>query len=102
MVSIIGVQVWRTLPLATVILLGGLSSIPQDIHDAADIDGAGAIQRFRHITLPMISPTMFFNLVLGVIAALKVFTVALIATNGGPAFKQRIASAIGPLIRQLE
>ena len=60
--------------------------MPQELYDAADIDGAGAVQKFRHITLPMISPTMFFNLVLGVIAALKVFTVAFIATGGGPAF----------------
>jgi multiple sugar transport system permease protein len=68
------------------IFLAGLQGVPQELYDAASIDGAGAVQRFRHITLPMISPTMFFNLVLGVIAALKVFTVALIATNGGPAF----------------
>jgi multiple sugar transport system permease protein len=68
------------------IFLAGLQGVPQELYDAADIDGAGTLQRFRHITLPMISPTMFFNLVLGVIAALKVFTVALIATNGGPAF----------------
>jgi multiple sugar transport system permease protein len=68
------------------IFLAGLQGVPQELYDAASIDGAGAVQRFRHITLPMISPTMFFNLVLGIIAALKVFTVALIATNGGPAF----------------
>jgi multiple sugar transport system permease protein len=68
------------------IFLAGLQGVPQELYDAADMDGAGPIQRFRHITLPMISPTMFFNLVLGVIAALKVFTVAFIATQGGPAF----------------
>lgn len=68
------------------IFLAGLQGVPQELYDAADIDGAGAVQKFRHITLPMISPTMFFNLVLGVIAALKVFTVAFIATGGGPAF----------------
>jgi ABC-type glycerol-3-phosphate transport system permease component len=68
------------------IFLAGLQGVPQELYDAADIDGAGAIRRFRHITLPMISPTMFFNLVLGVIAALKVFTVAFIATGGGPAY----------------
>src|SRR5436190_9385443 len=68
------------------IFLAGLQGVPQELYDAASIDGAVPIQRFRHITLPMISPTMFFNLVLGIIAALKVFTVALIATNGGPAF----------------
>ncbi|MCC7372246.1 MAG: sugar ABC transporter permease [Chloroflexi bacterium] len=68
------------------IFLAGLQGVPQELYDAADIDGAGAVQKFRHITLPMISPTMFFNLVLGIIAALKVFTVAFIATQGGPAF----------------
>jgi multiple sugar transport system permease protein len=68
------------------IFLAGLQGVPQELYDAADIDGAGALQRFRHVTLPMISPTMFFNLVLGIIAALKVFTVAFIATQGGPAF----------------
>ncbi len=68
------------------IFLAGLQGVPQELYDAADMDGAGPIQRFRHITLPMISPTMFFNLVLGVIAALKVFTVAFIATGGGPAY----------------
>jgi multiple sugar transport system permease protein len=68
------------------IFLAGLQGVPQELYDAADMDGAGMLQRFRHITLPMISPTMFFNLVLGVIAALKVFTVAFIATQGGPAF----------------
>jgi multiple sugar transport system permease protein len=68
------------------IFLAGLQGVSQELYDAADIDGAGAWARFRHITLPMISPTMFFNLVLGVIGALKVFTVAFIATQGGPAF----------------
>ncbi len=68
------------------IFLAGLQGVPQELYDAADMDGAGPIQRFRHITLPMISPTMFFNLGLGVIAALKVFTVAFIATGGGPAY----------------
>ncbi len=68
------------------IFLAGLQGVPQELYDAADIDGAGSLQRFRHVTLPLISPTMFFNLVLGIIAALKVFTVAFIATQGGPAF----------------
>ena len=68
------------------IFLAGLQGVSQELYDAADIDGAGGWSRFRHITLPMISPTMFFNLVLGVIGALKVFTVAFIATQGGPAF----------------
>ncbi|HEY3109992.1 MAG TPA: sugar ABC transporter permease [Chloroflexota bacterium] len=67
------------------IFLAGLQGVPPELVDAAEVDGASAWQRFRHVTLPMISPTMFFNLVLGVIAALQVFTTALIATRGGPA-----------------
>src|SRR6266404_4505969 len=53
MASIIAVQVWRTLPLATVINLGGLTSIPQDIHDAAAIDGAGFFRTLFQITIPL-------------------------------------------------
>ena len=51
--SIIAVHVWRQLPLATVILLAGYSSIPQDIHDAAAVDGAGFWRHFFQITLPL-------------------------------------------------
>ena len=69
---------------AMVIFLAGLQSVPRELHDAASIDGANAWQRFRNITLPMISPTIFFNLVIGIIAALKVFAVAVLATSGGP------------------
>src|SRR5205814_3832975 len=54
MTSIVAVQVWRTLPLATVILLGGLTSIPQDIHDAAAIDGAGFFRTLFQITIPLV------------------------------------------------
>ena len=68
------------------IFLAGLQGVSQELYDAADIDGAGSWARFRHVTLPLISPTMFFNLVLGVIGALKIFTIAFIATAGGPAY----------------
>jgi len=69
-----------------IIFLAGLQGVPQELFDAAMIDGANAWRRFWHITLPMISPTMFFNLVLGIIGALKVFAPAYIATGGGPAY----------------
>jgi len=69
---------------AMVIFIAGLQGVPRELHDAASIDGANAWQRFRNITLPMISPTIFFNLVIGIIAALKVFAVAVVATQGGP------------------
>ncbi|HLH74691.1 MAG TPA: sugar ABC transporter permease [Chloroflexota bacterium] len=69
-----------------IIFLAGLQGIPSELHEAASIDGANLWQRFRHVTLPMLSPVVFFNLVLGVIGALKVFASAIVATNGGPAY----------------
>jgi multiple sugar transport system permease protein len=69
---------------AMIIFLAGLQGVPQELHEAAQIDGAGPWQRLRAITLPMMSPTIFFNLVVGIIAALKVFALALVGTNGGP------------------
>ena len=68
------------------IFLAGLQSVPTELYEAADMDGAGGMRKFWHITLPMISPTMLFNLVLGIIGALKVFNLAWVATNGGPAY----------------
>ena len=68
------------------IFLAGLQGVPQELLEAAEIDGAGPWSRFWNVTLPMISPTLLFNLILGVIGALKVFTLAFVATNGGPSF----------------
>ena len=68
------------------IFLAGLQGVPEELYEAAKIDGAGTWSRFRHVTLPMISPTMLFNLVLGVIGALKVFSLAYVATKGGPSY----------------
>ena len=68
------------------IFLAGLQGVPHELEEAAEIDGAGPWTRFRHVTLPMITPTLFFNLVLGIIGALQVFSVAFVATAGGPAY----------------
>jgi len=69
-----------------VIFLAGLQGIPQDLYDAASIDGAGPWQRFINITVPLLSPTIFFVTVLSIINALKVFTAVYIGTDGGPAY----------------
>jgi multiple sugar transport system permease protein len=66
------------------IFLAGLQGVPRELEEAATVDGAGRWTKFRHVTLPMITPTLFFNLILGIIGALQVFTVALVATTGGP------------------
>jgi len=67
-----------------VIYLAGLQGVPTTLYEAAEIDGANTFQRFIHITIPMVSPVIFFNLVIGIIGALQTFTQAFIMTGGGP------------------
>lgn len=68
------------------IYLGGLQGIPSEYYDAAVVDGASSMQKFLHITLPMMSPVIFFNLVMGIIGALQTFDAAFMMTRGGPAW----------------
>ena len=84
MISIITVQVWRTLPLATVILLGGLSGIPQDIHDAAEIDGAGFFRHMFQITVPLVMPITLVATLFGFVFAFTDMIVVYVLTRGGP------------------
>lgn len=67
-----------------VVFLAGLQNIPAHLYEAAKMDGAGAWSRFRHVTLPMMSPVILFNLIIGVIDSFQIFTPALIITGGGP------------------
>ncbi len=69
---------------AMLIYLAGLQGVPQQLYEAAEIDGATYWHRFRHVTVPMMSSVIFFNLVLGLIGALQTFTQGYIITNGGP------------------
>lgn len=68
------------------IFLAALQGVPEQLLEAAQIDGAGAWAKFRHVTLPMISPSILFNLVMGVIGALQVFVSAFVTTQGGPSY----------------
>jgi len=84
--SIVLVTTWGGIGTPMIIFLAGLQGVPESLHEAAAIDGAGAISRFRHITLPMLSPIIFFNLIIGVIASFQAyFTLVFITTQGGPA-----------------
>ena len=67
-----------------IIYLSGLQGVPEEMHEAAELDGAGRLRRFSSITLPMISPTIFFNLIMGIIGGFQYFTQAFVMTNGGP------------------
>ena len=83
--AIILVTLWSSVGGGRMIVfLAGLQGVPQELYEAADIDGAGGGRKFIHITLPMISPTILFNTILGIIGALQVFTTAFITTQGGP------------------
>jgi len=87
MPSLVLLSLWNTAGGSRMIVfLAGLQGVPQELYEAAHIDGASAWQRFWHVTIPMISPTIFFNLVISVIGALSVFSVAYIGTQGGPAY----------------
>ena len=83
--------IWTLIVLAAwqfgspmLIMLAGLKQIPQSLYEAASIDGAGTLRRFRSITLPMLSPVIFFNLVMQIISGFMVFTQAYIITGGRP------------------
>lgn len=69
---------------ATLIYLAGLQGIPSDLYDAVAVDGGGAWAKFRAITIPQMSPVIFYNLILGMIAGFQVFAQPLIMTGGGP------------------
>lgn len=81
--SLIGLSVWQ-FGSSMVIFLAGLKQIPNDLYEASAVDGAGRMRQFFKITLPMLSPTLFFNLIMGVINSFQMFTPAYVITAGGP------------------
>lgn len=85
--SLIGINLWAQMGgNQMLIFLAGLQGVPQEFYDAAKVDGAGSWYRFWHVTLPMVSPTLFFNLIMGIIGSLQVFSLAFVATEGGPSW----------------
>lgn len=69
-----------------IVFLAGLQGVPEELYDASEVDGANAWHRLRHVTIPLMSPVIFFNMVLMIIGAFRVFSVSYIATGGGPAY----------------
>jgi len=84
LISVSLVTVWMNIGLFTVIVLAGLQTIPDELYESARIDGAGRWSEFWHVTLPMLSPTLFFASVVGVIFAYQAFGQIDILTGGGP------------------
>ena len=84
MASVIFVQVWRLVPLGAVILIAGMNSIPKEIHEAAQIDGAGYFRRLFHITLPLLFPVIGVTVLFATFFTFTDMTVVWVLTRGGP------------------
>jgi len=84
MPAVVLMSVWSGVGFSMVIYLAGLQAIPQELYEAAKMDGAGSWSRLRHITIPMLAPTTLFLMVMGIIGSFQVFTQIFIMTNGGP------------------
>jgi multiple sugar transport system permease protein len=84
MPAVIIASIWRNVGYYMVIFLAWLQNVPEDLIEAAQVDGAGAWQRFRHIILPLLTPAIFFTIMIGVILGFQVFDITYVMTQGGP------------------
>lgn len=84
MPAVILMSIWAGVGFSMVIYLAGLQAVPEELYDAAKVDGAGAFARLRYVTIPMLRPTTLFLLVMGVIGSFQIFTQIFVMTNGGP------------------
>jgi ABC-type sugar transport system permease subunit len=82
--SIVGMMLWQQTGFATVLFLAGLQGIPRDLEDAAHVDGCTALQRLRHVVIPLLARTTVFVVVIMTVYSLQAFAPALIMTGGGP------------------
>lgn len=85
MATLVFVNSWRWFPFIALMILAGLTRIPDDLHEAARIDGANAWQRFRRITWPLLAPTLVVLAVIGTMLSFNVFDIIWLLTSGGPA-----------------
>lgn len=92
--SIMATVVWQSMGVSMVIFLAGLQGISREYYEAAELDGATVFARFRHITVPLIAPAITVNLVLSLIAALKLFDQVFAMTNGGPGYATETLSTV--------
>jgi sn-glycerol 3-phosphate transport system permease protein len=84
LLSVALTTVWLQLGLNTIILLAGMQGISEELYESAMIDGASPWSKFRHITIPLLSPTLFFLLIVDTLAAFQTFTQIHVMTSGGP------------------
>ena len=82
--SIVLIDVWKHVGFFTLIFLAGLQAIPRELYEAAVVDGAGRFVRLRRVTIPLLTPSLFFSLIIALIGAFQVFESMFVLTNGGP------------------
>lgn len=85
MIGIIILCIWKAMGFFMVVFLAGLNNIPQELYEAAEVDGAGRVHRFFRITLPLLKRTMAFVVIITTMDALKIFVPVFVTTSGGPA-----------------
>lgn len=88
--GVIIIAVWQGIGTPMIIYIAGLQSIPKELLESAEIDGAGIRYKFWHVTLPFLAPSVTINMVLGLTGALKVFDLIYVTTNGGPGFSTEV------------
>ncbi|HWH77021.1 MAG TPA: sugar ABC transporter permease, partial [Candidatus Binatus sp.] len=95
LMAIMAAEVWKTTPFAALILLAGLQAIPDDLYEAASVDGAGVWRTFRQLTLPLLKPALLLALLFRTIDGLRVFDLVFVMTQGGPADSTNVLQFYG-------
>jgi multiple sugar transport system permease protein len=90
MIAIMIATIWMNLPVTTIILLAGTLSLPGEMYEAAEVDGAGAWQKFRHITFPMLAPFTYIALTIRSLDVARAFDIVRMMTDGGPAHRTEL------------
>ena len=88
--AVVATEVWRATPFMTLVLLAALQSVPHEIQEAAQVDGAGAVSRFRFISLPLILPVLLVALLFRTVDVLRTFDLVYLLTQGGPGSRTEV------------
>ncbi|MFW5985547.1 MAG: carbohydrate ABC transporter permease [Halanaerobiaceae bacterium] len=92
MPALITIDVWQFTPFVVLVVLAGLKALPYELFEAADVDGASTISKFRYITLPMIKPSLLVAAVIRTLTAIRIFDTVMITTRGGPGYSSEVLS----------
>lgn len=90
LITIMIVRIWQAVGFFSIIYLAGLQGIPEELYEAAIIDGTNNWQRFFHITFPMLTPTTFFIVIISILASFKVWDLVYVMTSGGPGYSTNV------------